>query len=108
MSLVTRVGFTSWVISLRPTTPSLLCMSESSTVTTANVSSSAPTLPNIVASKYLVSGQLDYSTVGHDQERKIIVYQADTIVDDDKTGSLTSVSAHVKQTQIDSAFSLST
>ena len=40
---------------------------------TAAVSPSAPVLPQLVAARYEVSGQLDYSTVAHDSAREVVI-----------------------------------
>ena len=60
------------------------------TPVSVQVSPASPALPSIIASKFLVTGQLDYSTVAHDTARKIIVSSKnnkDILVDVDKTGS---------------------
>jgi len=57
---------------------------------TAKVSPSSPNLPVILASRYQVTGQLDYSTVSHDAARRITIASknnADIMVDVDKTGT---------------------
>jgi len=57
---------------------------------TVSVSPVSPTLPPLIATKYLVSGQLDYSTASHDPARMVVFSskgRPDVSIPTEKTGS---------------------
>jgi len=76
----------------------------------ADVSPSSPSLPSLVANKYLVSGQLDLSTASHDPARLVIFSskgRPDVSIPTEKTGSFLvmlprdTYSLTVKSTSVD-------
>jgi len=57
---------------------------------TADVSPSSPTLPSLTATKYEVSGQLDFTTASHDPARMVVFSskgRPDVSIPTEKTGS---------------------
>ena len=77
---------------------------------TAAVSPSSPVLPVMAATKYEVTGQLDYSTVAHDAARVILISSrkgAEIITTVDKTGKFSTMlpsdtyALSIKSTSVD-------
>jgi len=77
---------------------------------TVDVSPSSPTLPSITATKYMVSGQLDFSTASHDPARLVVFSskgRPDVSIPTEKTGSFLvmlprdTYSLTVKSTSVD-------
>jgi len=77
---------------------------------TVEVSPSSPTLPSVTATKYMVSGQLDFSTASHDPARLVVFSskgRPDVSIPTEKTGTFLvmlprdTYSLTVKSTNVD-------